>query len=416
MNDHTRDGRHLAAGRGTDADSVLGAGQPLHREALLRQARAFADTLAPGAAARDRQGGRPSAEIDLLKDSGLLEAMVPQAWGGRGHPWSDVLAVVREFARVDGSIAHLYGYHFLVMNMPVLAGQLAQAQALQRASVRHRWLWGNAVSSRDPTLTGRESGAGYVLDGFRPFATGSHVADMLYIGWEDEGGAGKRFAAIPASREGVEIGDDWDGFGQTQTGSGTVRFHGVRVRPEELIDMGPARGKPVSTLLPQMSQSVLSSVFIGSALGAIAEARGYAMMKSRPWLDSGVASHHEDPWVQRVFGDLWIRTEAARLLTEQADRALDALWDAGQELTESFRAEQARTIAAANVLAGEVALHVTSTVFEVMGARSATRSNGFDRFWRNVRVHTLHNPAEYKTRHVGTWVLTGRYPGPSLYV
>lgn len=402
-----------------DADAgaaPIPAGEPHAREAMLARARHLAEALAPSAAARDREGGRPCAEVALLKRSGLLEAMVPRAWGGWGHPWSAVLAVVREFARVDGSIAHLYGYHFLLMNMPVIAGQLAQAQALQRASVRHRWLWGNAVSSRDPTLKGRESGAGHVLDGFRPFATGSHVADMLYIGWEDEDGAGKRFAAIPASREGVQIMDDWDGFGQTQTGSGSVRFHGVRVLPEEVVDMAPSRGKPVSTLLPQMSQSVLSSVFIGSALGALAEARGYAMAKSRPWLDAGVASHHEDPWVRRVFGELWIRTEAARLLVEKADQALDGLWESGQDLTEAFRAEQACTIAAANVLAGEVALHVTSAVFEVMGARSATRANGFDRFWRNVRVHTLHNPAEYKTRNVGTWVLTGQYPPPSLYV
>jgi alkylation response protein AidB-like acyl-CoA dehydrogenase len=58
---------------------------------------------------------------------------------------------------------------------------------------------------------------------------------------------------------------------------------------------------------------------------------------------------------------------------------------------------------------------VTSEIFEVMGARSAIRPYGLDRFWRNVRIHTLHNPAEYKTRNVGTWFLTGEYPEPGIF-
>jgi alkylation response protein AidB-like acyl-CoA dehydrogenase len=43
------------------------------------------------------------------------------------------------------------------------------------------------------------------------------------------------------------------------------------------------------------------------------------------------------------------------------------------------------------------------------------RANGFDRFWRNVRIHTLHNPAEYKTRNVGNWVLTQQFPEPGIF-
>ncbi|WP_353507267.1 MULTISPECIES: hypothetical protein [unclassified Variovorax] len=41
--------------------------------------------------------------------------------------------------------------------------------------------------------------------------------------------------------------------------------------------------------------------------------------------------------------------------------------------------------------AGEVALEVTSEIFEVLGADASTRSPGLDRFWRNARIHTLHN-------------------------
>lgn len=78
----------------------------------------------------------------------------------------------------------------------------------------------------------------------------------------------------------------------------------------------------------------------------------------------------------------------------------------GEALTEAERG--ANAIAQANVLAGEVALEVGGAIFEVMGARSATADQGFDRFWRNVRTRTLHNPAEYKTRNVGVSQDDGR--------
>jgi hypothetical protein len=58
---------------------------------------------------------------------------------------------------------------------------------------------------------------------------------------------------------------------------------------------------------------------------------------------------------------------------------------------------------------------VTSEIFEVMDARSAVRPEGFDCFWRNARIHTLHNPAEYKTRNVGRWFVSDALPEPGTF-
>ncbi len=107
--------------------------------------------------------------------------------------------------------------------------------------------------------------------------------------------------------------------------------------------------------------------------------------------------------------------KAATLLADEAAETLDRVRARGQDLTATERGEASVVIAGANVLAGEVALEVTSRIFEVMGARSATIENGYDRFWRNVRIHTLHNPAEYKIRNVGSWFLTGAHPEPSAF-
>ncbi len=387
-----------------------------YEASLLAQAQRLADIFSIDAAERDKLGGAPWTQIEQLKQSGLLKTLIPQEWGGHGSRWSTVLKMVRIMAKADSSLAHLFGYHFLVMNGSRMAGEEVSTERIQRETAEKNLFWGNSISSLSPTLTGKREDNRHRLNGFRPFSSGSHVADMLLIGWTDTDSNQSFHAAIPADRAGVEIAGDWDGFGQTQTGSGTVHFHDVIVEADEVIDLSKTKGEPISTLIPQISQCILSSVFIGTAIGALEAARDYTMSKSRPWVNSGVSAHHEDPWVQRVYGELWSQTEAALLLVEKADLAMDAIWQAGRNLTGKDRAEHARIIASANIVSGDISLKVTSDIFEVMGARSATRTNGFDRFWRNVRLHTLHNPAEYKARNIGTWFLTGAFPEPKLYV
>ena len=102
-------------------------------------------------------------------------------------------------------------------------------------------------------------------------------------------------------------------------------------------------------------------------------------------------------------------------LADKAARSLDTAYAKGEALTEAERGLLAVELATANVYAGEIGLAASGGVFEVMGARSATRANGFDRFWRNVRTHTLHNPAEYKKRTIGKWLLTGSFPAGAPY-
>ena len=67
------------------------------------------------------------------------------------------------------------------------------------------------------------------------------------------------------------------------------------------------------------------------------------------------------------------------------------------------------------VAAGRCALDVTGRMFEVMGARATSARYRFDRFWRNARTLTLHDPLDCKLREVGDWALNRRYPTPGFY-
>lgn len=51
----------------------------------------------------------------------------------------------------------------------------------------------------------------------------------------------------------------------------------------------------------------------------------------------------------------------------------------------------------------------------LMGARATSTRYGFDRFWRNIRTHTLHDPLAYKAREVSNFALNGEITSDPLY-
>jgi alkylation response protein AidB-like acyl-CoA dehydrogenase len=72
-------------------------------------------------------------------------------------------------------------------------------------------------------------------------------------------------------------------------------------------------------------------------------------------------------------------------------------------------------IAVAKVAATRVGLEVVNQIFEVMGARATSSSYGFDRYWRNLRTFTLHDPVDYKIRDLGNWIVNEKFPEPNFY-
>jgi alkylation response protein AidB-like acyl-CoA dehydrogenase len=55
-------------------------------------------------------------------------------------------------------------------------------------------------------------------------------------------------------------------------------------------------------------------------------------------------------------------------------------------------------VAAVKARATDVSLEIGNRILEVTGARATATVEGLDRFWRNVRTHTLHVPVAYKRR------------------
>ncbi len=374
-------------------------------------ARGVAAVLAKDALERDRANAEPLAEAQLLRDAGLPALLLPTSVGGAGLGWTTALRVIREIAAADGSIAQLLGYHYVnIANLWWVGG----IERWGGPSAAEQWLWGDAVNPNDPDLVLVPDGDGYRLNGRKTFATGLSVGDASVVSGAVDGDS--LLVVVRRDAPGVVPGGDWDNLGQRLSASGSVTFTDVAIAPEQVLGgIGEAAATPRSSLVTPAIQAVFGAFYLGIAQGALATARDYTRSTSRPWILSDSPSATADPYVLATYGRLVAATRAVEALADAVAEHLDGADAAGDALTWDARGELAEHVAALKVVATDVALDVTSTIFEVTGARATSNAVGLDRFWRNVRTHTLHDPVAYKRREVGDHYVNGTHPPFTLY-
>ncbi|BBY88957.1 acyl-CoA dehydrogenase family protein [Mycolicibacterium tokaiense] len=370
-----------------------------------------AQTLAADVLDRDRANQDPSAELKLLKESGLATLLIPTRYGGGGGHWSSALRAVRVLARTDASIAQILSYHYCNHASIVFFGEESRWEHWFSASADGRWLWGDSVNPVDPDLTLTAHGDGYRLNGVKRFSTGASTGDVtLVMALETD-----RVLAtvLEHDRPGVEYLGDWDALGQRLSASGSVRFTDVAVSPDDVL--GVVGDEPYSTLVTPGVQLGFANLYLGIAEGALARARELTLARKGAWLLSDAEHYSRDPFVQRVFGELLAKTAAAEALADRWNGRFDRVIARGDAVTAADRAEVEIGIAHAKVVTTETALEVAHRVFEVTGSSSARSEVGLDLFWRNIRTHSLHDPVDYKKLEIGAHYLTGDVQPITLY-
>jgi alkylation response protein AidB-like acyl-CoA dehydrogenase len=368
------------------------------------------DTLRADAAARDLAGAEPEREIQLLKESGLLTLLIPTEFGGTGESWLTANAVTRMVAAADANVGHLLGYHYLQLWRGELFGRPDLVARLRRETVAGNHFWAGVSNPLDANLELTPTEGGFLVNGRKTFATGAAVADRLVVSATRVDDEKKLTFVLDARSPGIEYLHDWDNIGQRLTSSGGVVFNGVFLPEGNVFGAAPDELVPRLSLAAIGFQLFLTQIYVGLAEGALIEAADYTRHRSRPWFLSGVDSAVDDPHNLAGYGELVAQVRAAGALTDDAARALGEAFDRGDDLTEADRAEAAVTISAAKVVATRVVNETTSKVFEFVGARGTASKYAFDRFWRNARTLTLHDPVVYKAREVGAHFLTGERP------
>ena len=384
-----------------------------HRIASEEEALAVARTLAAefegGASRRDYERALPHEELDRLSASGLLAITVPADYGGIDVSNAVLAEVTAILSEADSSIGQIPQNHFYILEALRHDGSEAQKRFyFGRALAGDRF--GNALSEVGTRTVGdyntriTPDGAGFRINGRKFYSTGVLFAHWVAIFALDEADRLTRSFA-PRETEGIEIVDDWDGFGQRTTGSGTTILRDVYVPADAVVPHQKGFERPGT--IGSVGQIIHAGVDLGIARAALKETIGYVRDKARPWTDSGVARAADDPLTIARIGELAIRIEAAEAMVERAGRKVD-------QAQVSLNAENAvaatLAVAAAKVLTTELAIDAANALFELAGTSATKRGLNLERHWRNARTHTLHDPVRWKYHVVGNYHLNGVIP------
>ncbi|MBW4507736.1 MAG: acyl-CoA dehydrogenase family protein [Scytonematopsis contorta HA4267-MV1] len=373
-------------------------------------ASSLSQELRTNAVERDIKGGIPNFEVKKLRQSGLLPLVVPKEYGGIGANWVEALNIVQELSKADGSIGQLYGNHLNLTALAHVSGTAEQKVRYYQETAKKNLFWANAINTRDTRLKLSVDKENFRINGIKSFGTGISIADLRVFSALQPGVDLPIIFAIPKDREGLISNEDWDNFGQRRTDSGSFTFNNVLVKRYEIFGPAEPPENAFSTFLGIIAQLTKTYVYLGITQGAIEAAKEYTTTTTKPWITSGVNSASKDPYILYHYGEFWIQLQAAISLAEQAAQKAQSAWDKGLGLTYNERGEVAIAVFAAKALATRVGLDITNRIFEVMGTRATGNKYGFDRYWRDLRTFTLHDPVDYKLRAVGDWLLNNELP------
>ena len=375
----------------------------------LTVARNLAQTIAADGVLRDRERRLPWSELDLLSEAGLLAITVPKAFGGAGVSAGTLAEVIAILSQADGSIGQIPQNHFFILEALRLQGTPEQQRYFYGRILAGERI-GNALSelgtktAQDHNTRLARTAQGLVLNGRKFYCTGALFADWVAVVANDDEGF-STIALVPQGTAGLTIIDDWSGFGQRVTGSGTTVLENVPVDPFAVIGLRAVFDRPTS--MGPLAQIMHAAVEAGLARAALAETIRFVRDKARPWKDAGVESAAQDPYTIAAIGETQVRVAAADALLARAGSFVDraaAAPDTGSVAAASV------AVAEAKVATTEAALHAASKLIELAGSRATLQEFGLDRFWRNARTHTVHDPVRWKYRAVGDYWLNGIAP------
>jgi alkylation response protein AidB-like acyl-CoA dehydrogenase len=371
--------------------------------------------IGEGAEEREREQRPPFEVISWIKEAGLGRLRVPVHEGGAGATVREFFETLIALAEADSNAAHILRTHYWFVEQQVQSAD-PDARARGLALVNSNAIVGNAFSEQSKRPVGlyfdtafTPDGDGYRLDGTKYYSTGSIYSDYAQV-WASAPNGRIAGAVIPVDRKGVTIADDWDGFGQRLTGTGTTILDNVRIEPEEYFDLGEPDGEQPPSYQGAFLQLYLQALTAGVLRSVRNDA--VALVKRRTRNFSHAAAPQtpaDDRQVLQVVGEIAADAFAAEaivlLAAEQIQRAADSVIDGVPSVATADAAQHAA--AQAKVAIDRFSYATAAKLFDVGGASATQSAYNLDRHWPNARTISTHNPTFLKASAVGDHIVNG---------
>lgn len=380
---------------------------------LKARFRPLFDRIAAGAVKRELERIQPEEEFRLLKEARFGALRVPVEYGGFGATLPQLFDLLIDLAEADTNLAQGFRSHLALVEDRLVAPRAGGEVWLKRFGegqiAGNGWTETGAVKLGETITKVTPEGDGYRVDGEKYYSTGSLFAEWIdtYATRSDTGAP--VIAIVATDQPGVERLDDWKGFGQKLTGTGTTCYRGAKLAPEGLV---PFENR--FRYQTAFYQLVLNAVLAGAALAAVRDASALVAARKRAFSHGSGTEVKHDPQVLQVIGRARAFAYAARAATLEAAAAAQRAYETSQAgdkaADDAANVEAELASAAAQSAAADLALRATTDVFNALSASASDQALALDRHWRNARTAASHNPVIYKERVLGDHAVNGTEP------
>lgn len=380
------------------------------------------DRIAAGSLARELHRDLPFDEVRALDSAGFGTLRVPAEHGGPGASIETFIRLLVDLAEADSNIAHLYRSH---------AG-FVEALRFQPPHIQNAWyprvLAGQTVGNASTEKGGNRLGTlntilartedGWRLNGQKFYSTATIFSDWTRVSVAIAGQDGRGFVAVRTDAPGVRVDDDWDGFGQKLTGTGTTTFEDVAVDEDAVFDRVVGTVEAIHEAA--FFQLILLAVLAGIARAARRDAAATIAGRARTFNTGLGMPFREDPLIQEATGRIAAKAYSAEATVLHTARVLDdginAAIAAGADghdhsvpVPEAVHYEEI-AVEHAQITVPELALGAAQDLFLTVGASATSTSKALDRHWRNAQTVATHNPIAFRARAIGDWWINGTLP------
>lgn len=337
--------------------------------------RAVLEKVAPVAMEVDQSGRMNPDTVTLFWDLGVLQILLPEAYGGWPHdPVSTLCASIEEIARSCASSALLLVIQAVGSFPLITAGNDAQKEKYFPIISQGRSLVGylvtepeagsdvKAISTRAVSVDN-----GYVLNGRKTFATNGAVADLYTVlarTAENE----FSFFIIERDTKGVSVGKAEDKCGFRGSNTADVVLEDVFVTHDSLLGE-EGQGFAIAMQDFDMSRPAVGALAMGIAQGALDIAVDYA--QQRKTFGKLLMDHQA---IQFMLADAATLIEAGRGLVEKSSRAFDA------------NERNTKLASMAKCFCSDAAMKICTDMVQVLGGYGYTRPFQVERMFRDAKL------------------------------
>lgn len=375
------------------------------------------DRISKDASSRERGRTLLFEQIGWLREARFGALRVPVEQGGFGATIVQLFDLLIELAAADSNIPQSLRLHFSRVERIIIGDEL-HTQKVWVDRVARGELFGNATTEPPGTPIGEvrtqvlpSADGHFRLNGKKAYGTGSLYSQWIPVVGVDEHG-NRVIITVPSDRQGVTLIDDWDGFGQRLTATGTTLFEDVVVYADEIS----SHVKKTVRAGSGFAQLVHLATIAGVASAISRDVTDKVAARQRVYYTGPGGLPRHDPIIQMQVGKIGAVASSARSIVLGAAQALQDAWhlwnDEGEDspATDAAYVKADLAISAAQVTLIPLVLGAATELFDTLGASAIDAKGGLDRHWRNARALSSHNPHLYKARVIGDYLLNDALP------